>query len=353
MLTAASKLTPAAAMNIRGGGGRLLARLRRAGVAPRLLVAGGAAYLADTRGLAALAPGVDLASLGASLGAMSPPTSGAPAAPKLSDAYDVDVVVIGGGSGGLACAREAAGLGGKVALFDYVAPSPQGTKWGLGGTCVNVGCIPKKLMHYAALLGQGLHDAAEFGWQLQPGQVAHSWGVLSAAVQNHIRGTNWGYRNALRDERVEYINASARLVDGHTVEYTDRKSGAAKRIRAAHVVVAVGGRPRYPDGVEGAAEHGITRCAHAGGRVLGLGCRRLACRLLQAANRVILSPRRDSISPALTPNSPQRRPVLAAAQPRAHAVGGCGVRRAGVRGAADAHWLRRHGHGARAGAARL
>ena len=55
--------------------------------------------------------------------------------------------VVGGGSGGLAAAKEAANLGKKVALCDYVQPSPIGTTWGLGGTCVNVGCIPKKLMH--------------------------------------------------------------------------------------------------------------------------------------------------------------------------------------------------------------
>ena len=55
--------------------------------------------------------------------------------------------VVGGGSGGLAAAKEAANLGKKVALCDYVQPTPIGTTWGLGGTCVNVGCIPKKLMH--------------------------------------------------------------------------------------------------------------------------------------------------------------------------------------------------------------
>lgn len=62
-----------------------------------------------------------------------------------SDYYDL--VVVGGGSGGLACAKEAARLGQRVACLDFVKPSPAGTKWGLGGTCVNVGCIPKKLMH--------------------------------------------------------------------------------------------------------------------------------------------------------------------------------------------------------------
>ena len=70
--------------------------------------------------------------------------------------HDYDLVVIGGGSGGLAAAKEAARLGKKVVCLDFVKPSPIGTSWGLGGTCVNVGCIPKKLMHQAALLGEAI-----------------------------------------------------------------------------------------------------------------------------------------------------------------------------------------------------
>jgi pyruvate/2-oxoglutarate dehydrogenase complex dihydrolipoamide dehydrogenase (E3) component len=79
--------------------------------------------------------------------------------PSLLDgeSYEYDLVVIGGGSGGLACAKEAAQLGAKVAVLDFVKPTPLGTKWGLGGTCVNVGCIPKKLMHQASLLGEAIH----------------------------------------------------------------------------------------------------------------------------------------------------------------------------------------------------
>lgn len=65
-----------------------------------------------------------------------------------------DLVVIGGGSGGLACAKASASFGARVALLDFVKPSPQGSTWGLGGTCVNVGCIPKKIFHYAAEFGK-------------------------------------------------------------------------------------------------------------------------------------------------------------------------------------------------------
>ena len=72
--------------------------------------------------------------------------------------YDYDLFVIGGGSGGISAARWAAQQGKKVALADFVQPSPIGTTWGLGGTCVNVGCIPKKLMHYAGVLAESRTD---------------------------------------------------------------------------------------------------------------------------------------------------------------------------------------------------
>lgn len=72
--------------------------------------------------------------------------------------YEYDLFVIGGGSGGISAARWAANAGKKVALADFVKPSPAGTKWGIGGTCVNVGCIPKKLMHYSAILAESRKD---------------------------------------------------------------------------------------------------------------------------------------------------------------------------------------------------
>ncbi|CAG2105463.1 unnamed protein product [Medioppia subpectinata] len=80
--------------------------------------------------------------------------------------YDYDLIVIGGGSGGLAASKEAVKYNKKVAVLDFVVPTPLGTAWGLGGTCVNVGCIPKKLMHTAALIGQTLKDAPHYGWNI-------------------------------------------------------------------------------------------------------------------------------------------------------------------------------------------
>jgi thioredoxin reductase (NADPH) len=117
------------------------------------------------------------------------------------------LVVIGGGSGGLACAKEVAQLGQNVAVLDWVKPTPIGTKWGRGGTCVNVGCIPKKLMHQASLLGEAVHDAQAYGWQIDnPSAIKNNWEKLVESVQNHIKSVNWLTGVDLCDKKVEYIN---------------------------------------------------------------------------------------------------------------------------------------------------
>ncbi|ALC44269.1 Trxr-2 [Drosophila busckii] len=170
--------------------------------------------------------------------------------------FDYDLVVLGGGSGGLACAKEAVEYGARVLCFDYVTPTPAGTKWGVGGTCVNVGCIPKKLMHQASLLGEAVHEAVAYGWNVNDRDIKPNWQKLVKSVQNHIKSVNWVTRVDLRDKQVEYVNSLGYFVDAHTIEYKT-KQGATKQLTAQNVVVAVGGRPRYPD-IPGAKELGIT-----------------------------------------------------------------------------------------------
>jgi len=96
--------------------------------------------------------------------------------------YEYDLFVIGGGSGGISAARWAAELGKKVALADYVKPSPAGTTWGLGGTCVNVGCIPKKLMHYAGILAEAKVDQKLAGIPTMPDDAGHQWTTMVQSV---------------------------------------------------------------------------------------------------------------------------------------------------------------------------
>nr|XP_046241685.1 thioredoxin reductase 2, tandem duplicate 2 [Scatophagus argus] len=175
---------------------------------------------------------------------------------NLTGKYDYDLVVIGGGSGGLACSKEAAQAGQKVAVLDYVEPSVTGTKWGLGGTCVNVGCIPKKLMHQAALLGTAIKDAGKYGWQIS-GPVRHDWVTMAEAVQNHVRSLNWGHRVQLQDKKVKYLNMKGSLADEHTVKGLT-KAGKETILTAQNIVIATGGRPKYPTNIPGAVEHGIT-----------------------------------------------------------------------------------------------
>ena len=181
--------------------------------------------------------------------------------------------MIGGGSGGLAAVKEAAKFGVKCAVADFVKPSPAGSVWGLGGTCVNVspifsitflhifslflispfqvGCIPKKLMHHGAEIGEDIKDSSSFGWVID-GKVSHDWGTLVSNVQDYISSLNFGHRSECMKEGIQYYNQLASFVDSHTVECVDRR-GKKTLHTAEKFLISVGGRPNYPD-IPGARE---------------------------------------------------------------------------------------------------
>nr|XP_033944950.1 thioredoxin reductase 3 isoform X1 [Pseudochaenichthys georgianus] len=212
-----------------------------------------------------------------------------------TEAYDYNLIVIGGGSGGLACSKEAAALGKKAMVLDYVVPTPKGTTWGLGGTCVNVGCIPKKLMHQTAMLGTAIQDARKFGWEIdEKGEaseqqrprrsrrgdigpvcrVKHNWDTMKDAVSNYIGSLNWGYRVALRDKNVNYVNAYAEFIEPHKVKATN-KQGKETFYTAEKFIIATGERPRYL-GIPGDKEFCITSddlfsLPHCPGKTLVIG----------------------------------------------------------------------------------
>lgn len=158
--------------------------------------------------------------------------------------FDYDFFVVGGGSGGLAAASTAAKHGAKVGLADFVKPSPPGSKWGLGGTCVNVGCIPKKLMHHAAQLGELRHDQAAAGWDSNETST-HSWETMVGKVQGVIKKTNFGYKGELMEKGIKYHNALATMETANSVKLVDNKQKETI-VTAKHILLAVGGRPLIP-----------------------------------------------------------------------------------------------------------
>jgi len=139
-------------------------------------------------------------------------------------------------------------------VADFVPPTPKGAKWGLGGTCVNVGCIPKKMLHYAAMLAEARDDQKLQGWTVDK-QQEHNWSKMIDAVQKHIKSLNWGYKADLIKMKVKYFNAMASFTDAHTLELDTGK--AKSMVTAKHIIVACGGRPSYPN-IPGDKEFGIT-----------------------------------------------------------------------------------------------
>lgn len=141
-----------------------------------------------------------------------------------------DYLVIGGGSGGVATARRAAEYGARVLLIESAR---------LGGTCVNAGCVPKKLMWHAAGIGHALHDAAAFGFRVDG--LRFDWAALKRGRDDFVAYLNGVYASLLDKAGVSVVRGHARFVDAHTVEV------GGQRYSAPHIVIATGGEPRVPD----------------------------------------------------------------------------------------------------------
>lgn len=141
-----------------------------------------------------------------------------------------DLIVIGAGSAGVRAARMAAATGIKVAIIE---------RRFLGGTCVNVGCVPKKLFVYASHYAEDFHDAKGFGWSLPEGEF--HWPTLIENKNKEIERLNGIYRNLLNNAGVDIIWGSASFIDAKTLAVNEQRLSAEK------IIIAVGGKPFIPD----------------------------------------------------------------------------------------------------------
>jgi glutathione reductase (NADPH) len=144
--------------------------------------------------------------------------------------YDYDLLVIGAGSGGVRAARMAAGFGARVAIAEDRY---------MGGTCVNVGCVPKKLYVYAAEYGKGFQDARGFGWHCH--KPRFDWAVLRDNKKTEISRLHAIYRKMLYGAGAQVLDGRAHIIDTHTVAI-----GSA-RYTAEKLLIATGGWPHIPD----------------------------------------------------------------------------------------------------------
>ena len=154
--------------------------------------------------------------------------------------YDFDLFVIGAGSGGIATARRAAEYGAKVGIVEFER---------LGGTCVNRGCVPKKLMVYASHFPKDFKAASGYGWTV--GESKFDWNTMITAVNNEVDRLNGIYQRMLDNSQVKVYQGYGTFIDSHTIAIGEEKVTAEK------ILIAVGGKPVKPDYIAG-IEHTIT-----------------------------------------------------------------------------------------------
>ena len=155
--------------------------------------------------------------------------------------FDLDLFVIGAGSGGVRAARIAAGHGARVMVAE---------EYRVGGTCVIRGCVPKKLLVYAARFADEFEDARGFGWSVP--EPVFDWSSLIAAKDREIARLEAAYATTLERAKVALVKGRAVLEDAHTVRLSD-----GRRFRAAHILIATGGAPHSGAGIAG-LEHVIS-----------------------------------------------------------------------------------------------
>jgi glutathione reductase (NADPH) len=148
----------------------------------------------------------------------------------MAETYDFDLITIGAGSGGVRASRMSASYGARVAVVEERY---------LGGTCVNVGCIPKKLLVYASEFGEAFEDAAGFGWTV--GRRELDWPKLIANKNYEIERLNGIYARLLNDAGAKIIDGRATIVDPQTIDVGGR------RYTSRYLLVATGGWPYVPD----------------------------------------------------------------------------------------------------------
>lgn len=176
-----------------------------------------------------------------------------------------DLISVGGGSGGLACAQRAAEHGAKTAVIEPHR---------LGGTCVNVGCVPKKVMWNAAGVALSLHDARDYGFDVKVGMS--DWAELKRKRDAYVLRLNAIYERNLGAKGVAYVRGSARFVDARTIEVN------GQRFSARHMVVATGGKPllpRIPGAQLGISSDGFFDLEARPQRVAVVGSGYIACEL--------------------------------------------------------------------------
>jgi glutathione reductase (NADPH) len=183
-----------------------------------------------------------------------------------------DLISVGGGSGGLACAQRAAEYGAKSAVIESGR---------LGGTCVNVGCVPKKVMWNAAGIADSLADAGDYGFEIGKAAEAggNDWSALKKKRDAYVARLNGIYARNLAAKGVAHIEGRAKFLDAHTVEVN------GVRYTGTHVVIATGGYPdvpRVPGAELGITSDGFFELEARPRRVAVVGSGYVACELASA-----------------------------------------------------------------------